>query len=119
MYCYYNSKEQFTLSTTHEHADRRWEIHNGRKYFVSSLLGSYHIALFDHLPIEVFTYSDDFPGAAFRFLTGMVDQRTMEKYEKEAKEVGRESWYLSWALDTNKEERAKVRKRKDVDVTDC
>ena len=38
----------------------------------------------------------------------MVDQRTMEKYEKEAKEQGRESWYLSWALDTNKEERAKV-----------
>lgn len=38
----------------------------------------------------------------------MVDQRTMEKYEKEAKEQNRESWYLSWALDTNKEERAKV-----------
>ncbi|CAG8731301.1 3579_t:CDS:10 [Gigaspora margarita] len=39
---------------------------------------------------------------------GMVDQRTMEKYEKEAKELNRESWYLSWALDTGKEERAKV-----------
>jgi peptide chain release factor subunit 3 len=38
----------------------------------------------------------------------MVDKRTMEKYEKEAKEAGRESWYLSWALDTNIEERAKV-----------
>ncbi len=32
----------------------------------------------------------------------------MEKYEKEAKEQNRESWYLSWALDTNAEERAKV-----------
>jgi translation elongation factor EF-1alpha len=42
------------------------------------------------------------------FLTGMVDKRTMEKYEKEAKEQNRESWYLSWALDTNAEERAKV-----------
>ena len=41
-------------------------------------------------------------------LTGMVDKRTMEKYEKEAKEQNRESWYLSWALDTNDEERAKV-----------
>jgi peptide chain release factor subunit 3 len=46
-------------------------------------------------------------GGNILYLTGMVDERTMEKYEKEAKEAGRESWYLSWALDTNKEERAK------------
>jgi len=38
----------------------------------------------------------------------MVDQRTMDKYEKEAKEQSREAWYLTWVLDTNKEERAKV-----------
>jgi peptide chain release factor subunit 3 len=44
----------------------------------------------------------------FSFLTGMVDKRTMEKYEQEAKELGRESWYLSWALDLNQEERDKV-----------
>ncbi|KAJ3367366.1 translation termination factor GTPase eRF3 [Kappamyces sp. JEL0680] len=31
----------------------------------------------------------------------------MEKYEQEAKELGRESWYLSWALDLNQEERDK------------
>jgi peptide chain release factor subunit 3 len=37
----------------------------------------------------------------------MVDNRTMERYEREAKEAGRESWYLSWALDLNAEERAK------------
>jgi len=37
----------------------------------------------------------------------MIDKRTLEKYEKEAKEAGRDSWYLSWALDTNAEERAK------------
>jgi len=37
------------------------------------------------------------------FLTGMVDKRTLEKYEKEAREKNRESWYLSWALDTNQE----------------
>ena len=42
-----------------------------------------------------------------RFLTGMVDKRTLEKYEREAKEKNRESWYLSWALDTNLEEREK------------
>ncbi|KAF9284048.1 translation termination factor GTPase eRF3 [Mortierella alpina] len=39
--------------------------------------------------------------------SGMIDKRTLEKYEKEAKEAGRDSWYLSWALDTNVEERAK------------
>lgn len=33
----------------------------------------------------------------------MVDKRTLEKYEREAKERSRESWYLSWALDTNQE----------------
>jgi translation elongation factor EF-1alpha len=32
----------------------------------------------------------------------------MEKYEREAKEINRESWYFSWALDLNPEERAKV-----------
>lgn len=33
----------------------------------------------------------------------MVDKRTLEKYEREAREKSRESWYLSWALDTNQE----------------
>uniref|UniRef100_A0A8C9WEK8 G1 to S phase transition 1 n=1 Tax=Scleropages formosus TaxID=113540 RepID=A0A8C9WEK8_SCLFO len=41
------------------------------------------------------------------YLTGMVDKRTLEKYEREAKEKNRETWYLSWALDTNQEERDK------------
>ena len=40
-------------------------------------------------------------------LTGMVDARTLEKFERESKEKNRESWYLSWALDTNLEERDK------------
>lgn len=46
-------------------------------------------------------------GGQLMYLTGMVDKRTLEKYEKEAKDKGRESWYLSWALDTNDEEREK------------
>jgi len=46
-------------------------------------------------------------GGNILYLTGMVDERTMEKYEREAKEAGRESWYLSWALDSTKEERSK------------
>ncbi|XP_004606630.1 eukaryotic peptide chain release factor GTP-binding subunit ERF3B [Sorex araneus] len=46
-------------------------------------------------------------GGQIMFLTGMVDKRTLEKYEREAKEKNRETWYLSWALDTNQEERDK------------
>ena len=41
------------------------------------------------------------------YLTNMVDKRTLEKYEKEAKEINRETWYLSWCMDTNAEERNK------------
>lgn len=39
--------------------------------------------------------------------TGMVDDRTLDKYKREAKDAGRETWYISWVLDLNKEERAK------------
>ncbi|OAG35250.1 hypothetical protein AYO21_10586 [Fonsecaea monophora] len=39
--------------------------------------------------------------------TGMVDERTLEKYKRDAKDAGRETWYISWVLDLNKEERAK------------
>jgi peptide chain release factor subunit 3 len=45
-------------------------------------------------------------GGNLLYLTGMVDKRTMEKYEREAKDAGRESWYLSWALDSTPQERA-------------
>lgn len=39
--------------------------------------------------------------------TNMVDERTLEKYKKEAKDAGKETWYISWVLDLNTEERAK------------
>jgi len=39
--------------------------------------------------------------------TGQVDERTMQKYEKEAKEKNRESWFLAYIMDTDEEERAK------------
>merc|ERR1739838_872059 len=46
-------------------------------------------------------------GGQIMYLTGMVDKRTLEKYEREAKEKNRETWYLSWYMDTNLEEREK------------
>lgn len=39
------------------------------------------------------------------YLTGMVDQRTIEKYTIEAKENNRESWFFAYIMDTNEEER--------------
>ena len=42
-------------------------------------------------------------GGQIMYLTGMVDKRTLEKYEREAKEKNRETWYLSWCMDTNLE----------------
>lgn len=45
-------------------------------------------------------------GGSILYATGMVDERTMDKYKRDAKEMGRESWYLSWALDQTKEERS-------------
>ncbi|CUM67751.1 uncharacterized protein PRCAT00005456001 [Priceomyces carsonii] len=44
-------------------------------------------------------------GGNILYMTGSVDKRTVEKYEREAKDAGRQGWYLSWVMDTNKEER--------------
>eukprot|EP00607_Mallomonas_marina_P008085 CAMPEP_0182417560 /NCGR_PEP_ID=MMETSP1167-20130531/2029_1 /TAXON_ID=2988 /ORGANISM="Mallomonas Sp, Strain CCMP3275" /LENGTH=626 /DNA_ID=CAMNT_0024591219 /DNA_START=148 /DNA_END=2028 /DNA_ORIENTATION=- len=41
------------------------------------------------------------------YISGMVDQRTIERYEREAKQRNRESWFLAFIMDTSEEERAK------------
>eukprot|EP01126_Amoeba_proteus_P021416 TRINITY_DN2175_c0_g2_i1.p1 TRINITY_DN2175_c0_g2~~TRINITY_DN2175_c0_g2_i1.p1 ORF type:complete len:601 (-),score=148.78 TRINITY_DN2175_c0_g2_i1:61-1737(-) len=41
------------------------------------------------------------------FSTGMVDQRTIEKYEKIAKEKNRSTWFLAFIMDVDDEERIK------------
>ncbi|KAI0995456.1 Eukaryotic peptide chain release factor GTP-binding subunit [Podosphaera aphanis] len=45
-------------------------------------------------------------GGAILIQSGMIDQRTIDKYKKEAKDMARESWWISWVLDLNKEERS-------------
>lgn len=66
---------------------------------------------FNHYTNSILIYISDAGkstiGGQIMALTGMVDKRTLEKYEREAKERSRETWYLSWALDTNQEEREK------------
>jgi peptide chain release factor subunit 3 len=41
------------------------------------------------------------------YLTGNVDKRTIEKYEREAKDLNRESWFLAFIMDVDESERAK------------
>ena len=41
------------------------------------------------------------------YLTGMLDDRTLQKFEQEAKAKNRESWKFAWALDVTDQERAK------------
>jgi len=38
---------------------------------------------------------------------GVVDKRTIEKFQQEAKENGRDSWWLAYVMDDSKEEKAK------------
>ncbi|XP_052179466.1 uncharacterized protein LOC127792875 isoform X5 [Diospyros lotus] len=46
-------------------------------------------------------------GGQILYLSGQVDERTIQKYEKEAKDKSRESWYMAYIMDTNEEERTK------------
>ena len=41
------------------------------------------------------------------FSMGMVDQRTIDKFKKEAKDKNRDSWWLAYVMDSSEEEKAK------------
>ena len=41
------------------------------------------------------------------YKVGIVDQRTIQKYKEEAKEKGRDSWWLAYVMDINDDEKAK------------
>ena len=46
-------------------------------------------------------------GGQILYLTGSVDERLIQKYENEAKQNNRESWYMAYIMDTDEKERAK------------
>eukprot|EP00824_Muranothrix_gubernata_P016057 TRINITY_DN33428_c0_g1_i1.p1 TRINITY_DN33428_c0_g1~~TRINITY_DN33428_c0_g1_i1.p1 ORF type:complete len:584 (+),score=125.65 TRINITY_DN33428_c0_g1_i1:70-1752(+) len=46
-------------------------------------------------------------GGQILFQTGVVDERSVQKYEREARERNRESWFLAYVLDSNEEERSR------------
>lgn len=83
---------------------------NGLFYFPTFHLYAHEPSVKEHLNIVFIGHVDagkSTMGGNLLYITGMVDKRTMEKYEREAKEAGRESWYLSWALDSTPQERSK------------
>jgi peptide chain release factor subunit 3 len=41
------------------------------------------------------------------YLTGMLDERTLEKFARESQAMGRSSWKFAWAMDLTSEEREK------------
>lgn len=41
------------------------------------------------------------------YMSGMVDERTIEKFKQEAKEKNRDSWWLAYVMDINDDEKAK------------
>jgi peptide chain release factor subunit 3 len=41
------------------------------------------------------------------YLMGVVDERVIEKYKREAKDKGRDSWWLAYVMDSSDEEKAK------------
>lgn len=41
------------------------------------------------------------------YAMGSVDERTIEKYKRDAKELNRDSWFLAFIMDQNEEERAR------------
>ena len=41
------------------------------------------------------------------YLMGVVDTRTIEKFKQEAKDKGRDSWWLAYVMDSSEEEKAK------------
>lgn len=91
-----------------DEADELGELVKKKKLASKGLEGSKNKK--EHVNIVIIGHVDagkSTIGGQIMALTGMVDKRTLEKYEREAKERSRESWYLSWALDTNSEEREK------------
>ena len=40
-------------------------------------------------------------------LNGVIDPRTVEKYKQEAKDKGRDSWWLAYVMDVSDEEKSK------------
>lgn len=77
-----------------ESKEKNYKVHDTREHL--------NIVFIGHVDAGKSTISGQ-----ILLLTNQVDDRTIAKYEKEAKEKNRESWYLAYIMDTNEEERNK------------
>jgi hypothetical protein len=69
---------------------RQWECGSDNGWWVSGYSEHLNIVFIGHVDAGKSTI-----GGQILFLTGAVDDRTIQKYEREAKEKNRESWCVS------------------------
>ncbi|CAI0400397.1 unnamed protein product [Linum tenue] len=86
------------------------EVEEPSKEEVGNKKRHLNVVFIGHVEIIYFGFADagkSTTGGQILFLSGQVDDRTIQKYEKEAKDKSRESWYMAYIMDTNEEERLK------------
>jgi len=69
---------------------------------VDESLGAANIVFIGHVDAGKSTIAGN-----ILFKTGMVDERTIEKFQKEAKDNNRESWFMAYIMDITEDERLK------------
>ncbi|KAJ9552713.1 hypothetical protein OSB04_016758 [Centaurea solstitialis] len=87
-------KEQATTASASEHVEDAVEVHMKKRHL--------NVVFIGHVDAGKSTI-----GGQILYLSDQVDERTIQKYEKEAKDKSRESWYMAYIMDTNEEERVK------------
>ena len=90
--------------------ERRKEAEKEEKQLMEELANSKDVDNREHLNLVFIGHVDagkSTIGGQILYLSGQVDQRVIEKYEREAKDKNRDSWYMAYIMDTSEEERAK------------
>ena len=89
---------------------RKKEAEEEEKQLMEELANSKDVDSREHLNLVFIGHVDagkSTIGGQILYLSGQVDQRVIEKYEREAKDKNRDSWYMAYIMDTSEEERAK------------
>ncbi|CAL6332185.1 unnamed protein product [Bathycoccus prasinos] len=91
-------------------SERKKEAEEEEKQLMEELANSKDADSREHLNLVFIGHVDagkSTIGGQILYLSGQVDQRVIEKYEREAKDKNRDSWYMAYIMDTSEEERAK------------
>ena len=90
--------------------ERRKEAEKEEKLLMEELANSKDVDNREHLNLVFIGHVDagkSTIGGQILYLSGQVDQRVIEKYEREAKDKNRDSWYMAYIMDTSEEEERK------------